>query len=129
MNIENPHDKFFKDIFSDKKRAIELIKEVVPKDIDNILNYKSIENRETEFIDKEMKKFHSDLLFSIKTIDNRDMQIYLLFEHKSYADKNINIQILSYFDKNIFKNEKAYTGNPNYILSRKAEMEYSRDVY
>jgi predicted transposase/invertase (TIGR01784 family) len=106
MKIHNPHDKFFKEIFSDKKRAIELIKTLLPGEIDKILNYKSIKNEETNFFDEKMKEFHSDLLFSIKTIDKTDIKIYLLFEHKSFVDKNINLQILSYLTRIYLKMKK-----------------------
>jgi predicted transposase/invertase (TIGR01784 family) len=99
MNINNPHDKIFKEIFSDKKRAVELIKSTLPEKIDKILDYNNIIQENTEFIDEEMKEFHSDLLFSIKTIKNIDIKIYLLFEHKSFVDKNINLQILSYLTR------------------------------
>jgi predicted transposase/invertase (TIGR01784 family) len=106
MTINNPHDKFFKEIFSDKKRATELIQTVLPDEINRVLNYKSIKNEETEFFDEKMKEFHSDLLFSIKTFDKTNIKIYLLFEHKSFVDKNINLQILSYLTRIYLKMDK-----------------------
>jgi predicted transposase/invertase (TIGR01784 family) len=108
MDINNPHDKFFKEIFSDKKRAIELIKIALPKDIGDILNYKNIKNEKTNFFDEKMKEFHSDLLFSIQTIDKTEIKIYLLFEHKSFLDRNINLQMLSYLTR-IYLKQKTIT--------------------
>ena len=106
MDINNPHDKFFNEMFSNKKRAVELIKIILPEKIDEILDYESIKNEDTKFIDEKMKEFHSDLLFSIKTIDKTDINIYFLFEHKSFVDKNINLQLLSYITRIYLKMEK-----------------------
>jgi len=44
---------------------------------------------------KQLKDIYSDLLFNTK-INNKDGYLYFLFEHKSYIDKRVGVQLLKY---------------------------------
>jgi len=107
MIIQNPHDKFFKDVFSEKEKAEELIKTILPSPLIDIINWKSLKQEKDTFVD-DMKEAYSDMLFSVKIYDNQPVKIYLLFEHKSYPDKNIHVQLLSYLAR-IYNKMKSLT--------------------
>ena len=99
MKINNPHDIAAKDNFKDKKVFLELMKLVLPKEIDEILDHETLENEDTEFVDENMKEYYTDLMFSVESKNKTKLKIYLLLEHKSYPDKNINFQLLSYLSR------------------------------
>ena len=96
MSIKNPHDKFFKEIFSDKEKAKELITLALPKNITEYFLWNDFTVEKDSFINKEMREFHSDILFSIKLKNNESVKIYLLFEHKSFLDTSLYLQLLNY---------------------------------
>ena len=88
--LNNPHDEFFKLVFSRKDVVSEFLTSFLNLDINaSSLSFIPLE-KNTKY-----KKYYLDLAFKTK-YKNTDTQIYLLFEHKSYPDKNVYFQILSY---------------------------------
>ncbi len=92
-NISNPHDKFFKESFGRKDIAVSFLKEYLPASIHNKLKYESLEILKDSYIDKELAEHFSDILYKIK-IGTKTTFLYLLFEHKSYADNWVGFQLL-----------------------------------
>jgi len=91
MDIQ-PHDSFFKQIFSDPKRVKTLL-DIFAKDVAKSINSISLVN--TEKFSSKSQKFMLDLLFSCK-VEDQDAYIRIVLEHKSYLDKELPIQLLYY---------------------------------
>jgi hypothetical protein len=91
MDIQ-PHDSFFKQIFSDPKR-VKLLLDIFAKDIGQEIH--SITPVNTEKFSSKSQKFMLDLLFSCK-VEDQDAYIRIVLEHKSYLDKELPIQLLYY---------------------------------
>jgi len=91
MDIQ-PHDSFFKQIFSDPKR-VKLLLDIFAKDVAKSIH--SIMPVNTEKFSSKSQKFILDLLFSCKVKD-QDAYIRIVLEHKSYLDKELPIQLLYY---------------------------------
>jgi len=91
MDIQ-PHDTFFKQIFSDPKR-VKLLIDIFAKDIGQDIH--SITPVNTEKFSSKSQKFMLDLLFSCK-VEDQDAYIRIVLEHKSYLDKELPIQLLYY---------------------------------
>lgn len=95
MKVQNPHDKFFKETFSNTAVAKDFMTNYLPQSILNIVDINTLEPQKDSFINKDLQEAFSDLLFKT-TINNREGYIYFLFEHKSYVSKNIMFQLLRY---------------------------------
>ncbi len=95
MNIQNPHDKFFKETFSNISVAKDFMENYLPKSVKNIIDIDTLEPQKDSFVNKELKEVFSDMLFRVN-INKREGYIYFLFEHKSYISKNISFQLLKY---------------------------------
>jgi len=91
MDIQ-PHDSFFKQIFSNPKR-VKLLLDIFAKDVAKSIH--SITPVNTEKFSSKSQKFMLDLLFSCKVKD-QDAYIRIVLEHKSYLDKELPIQLLYY---------------------------------
>jgi len=91
MDIQ-PHDSFFKQIFSDPKR-VKLLIDIFAKDIGQDIH--SITPVNTEKFSSKFQKFMLDLLFSCK-VEDQYAYIRIVLEHKSYLDKELPIQLLYY---------------------------------
>lgn len=91
MDIQ-PHDSFFKHIFSDPKR-VKLLLDIFAKDVAKSIN--SITPVNTEKFSSKSQKFMLDLLFSCK-VEDQDAYIRIVLEYKSYLDKELPIQLLYY---------------------------------
>jgi len=91
MDIQ-PHDSFFKQIFSNPKR-VKLLLDIFAKDVAKSIH--SIMPVNTEKFSSKSQKFILDLLFSCKVKD-QDAYIRIVLEHKSYLDKELPVQLLYY---------------------------------
>ena len=106
MDIQ-PHDSFFKQVFSDPKK-VKMLLGIFVKDVAKSIH--SITPINTEILSAKSQKFMLDLLFSCKVKD-QDAYIRVVLEHKSYLDKELPIQ-LSHYNSAIW--EEAIKGKEYY---------------
>ena len=97
--IKNVHDKFFKELFSQRENVKDFLKGALPAGIVKEINFDKIKLENTEYIDKEYKSDFSDLVVKTKLKNKKAADIYILFEHKSYRDRKVILQLLSYMLK------------------------------
>ena len=83
--ISDPHDRFFKEMLSDKSKSIELLQCYGQADVINSIDVSSLKLMSTTFIDKNLKKNESDILYQVK-INNQVAYFYFLLEHQSTPD-------------------------------------------
>ncbi len=86
---------------------MDLIRSALPKEVVDRMDLASLDVIDASFVDEEQKQSQGDLLFSIDvkrpggsvysgTESKRDLQIYCLFEHKSYLEPGIYVQLIEY---------------------------------
>ena len=92
---KNPHDEFFKAIFSKPENTAEFLRNFLPKEVVDVLDLDSLESVKDSLVGKELKSYYSDLLFTVKAGDDSGY-VYILFEHKSYKDRKLPLQLLRY---------------------------------
>ena len=97
--INNPHDKFFKEVFSRREVAVDFLRNYLPEEVFSCLDEESIHLRKDSFVDKELRAYFSDLLYRASLKDGSESYVYLLFEHKSYPEPLIAFQLLRYMVK------------------------------
>ena len=96
LNLKKPHDSFFKELMSNPDVVKHFLTCFLPKNLQKHLNLHTLQIISPEKIDRKYKRYYLDLVASCKLL-NKQCEIYLVFEHKSYPDKLTLIQILSYF--------------------------------
>ncbi|WP_040979635.1 Rpn family recombination-promoting nuclease/putative transposase [Oceanobacillus jeddahense] len=95
MQIQSPHDKIFKETFSNVDVAKDFITHFLPPSIRNTIDVDSIQPQKDSFISHNLQEYFSDLLFQTK-IHQKPAYVYFLFEHKSYHDYYTALQLLRY---------------------------------
>ena len=80
--IQNPHDAFVKEVFSHKEQAEDFLRNYLPQDICRLINFDSLTLVKNSFVDEDLKKYFSDLLYEVQ-LSSRPGFIYLLFEPKA----------------------------------------------
>jgi predicted transposase/invertase (TIGR01784 family) len=93
--LSNPHDRFFKKVFSQRQTAVDFLANYLPEDVLRSLDLEAMEVRKDSFVDEELKESFSDLLYEVKLAGSR-AYIYVLFEHKSFPDRYTALQLLKY---------------------------------
>jgi len=100
MKKDQPHDKFFKQVFSHRQIVLDYFRNFVPPKLINDLDLRTLQRTDGNYIDDEMGAYFSDMSFRInwkKGINKENSpKVYLLVEHKSYVPKFIHVQLLKY---------------------------------
>jgi predicted transposase/invertase (TIGR01784 family) len=93
---ENPHDRFFKETLGDPELAAEFLQFYLPPEVANLLDTSRLEIGDTSLADLKLETHLADLLFRVGLKQGGEAYIYVLPEHKSYPDKWVGLQLLSY---------------------------------
>lgn len=94
--FNNPHDKFFKELLSERVNARDFFRYYLPPEIVAELDLRKIELVNDDFIDEELNEHLADLLYRVKLKQGDEAFVFVLFEHKSAPEKFVAFQILRY---------------------------------
>lgn len=98
--ITNPHDKFFKSIFSQREEAQEFLIKTSPSEIVKKLHLETLKLDTTDYVDLELKEYFADVVYncnySISENATTEIKITFLFEHKSYKEHIPYLQLNRY---------------------------------
>jgi predicted transposase/invertase (TIGR01784 family) len=97
-DISNPHDRFFKETFSQPEIAADFLANHLPAPVAAVLDLDpaALELVRGSFVDRALRPHFSDLLYRVRLQDGQPVFVYLLFEHKSFADPWVAFQLLRY---------------------------------
>jgi hypothetical protein len=90
------HDQFFKRLLDQAGTAGALIRERLPAVVAERLAPGAPELVSGSFVDNELREYHTDRLYRVRTLDGEEAFIYALIEHKSSPDPGICLQLLIY---------------------------------
>jgi len=97
--VVNPHDNVIKTAYSNKENARSFLINYLPDKVLNLVDLNTLEISKDSFIEKELADYYSDILYKVNLTDGSQGFIYTLFEHKSYYDRFVHLQLLEYMVK------------------------------
>ena len=86
-SIRNPHDGFFKQTFGRVDFAREFLAMFLPGEVTRCLDLPSLEASSESCVDDQLRATQADLVFTARLVGAGEAVVYLLFEHKSQADR------------------------------------------
>jgi len=93
-DLANPHDRFFKESMSHPEVATDFLRHYTPPEVSRLLDLASLEMVPGSFVDRELQEHFSDLLYKVALLDGSSAHVYILFEHKSYYEPLVALQLL-----------------------------------
>ncbi len=90
----NPHDHFFKAVFSRPEVASDFLRGYLPEKVFTLLDLSTLVIHKDTFVDQDLAEHYSDLLYQIDLKDGQAGYVYVLFEHKSYSEPLIGLDLL-----------------------------------
>ncbi|MFO0981477.1 MAG: Rpn family recombination-promoting nuclease/putative transposase [Planctomycetota bacterium] len=90
------HDAFVKKIFEQPENAAGLLAEVLPPELAEIIDFGTLALQSGSFVDSDLAKRYSDLLFSARTKRGDEVLIYLLIEHQRTPYRLLPLRALVY---------------------------------
>ncbi|MEM7531391.1 MAG: Rpn family recombination-promoting nuclease/putative transposase [Chloroflexota bacterium] len=104
--VRNPHDSFFRHVFSNLDYVRELLQGFVSKQYISLMNLNEFVDIDSVYTDSMLTNHESDLLFRVQLNEvynpkgdkkaPKTVDIYLLFEHKSSPESSVVLQCLRY---------------------------------
>ena len=91
-----PHDALFKRIMENDIAAKEFLSEYLPQEIKSIIDLNTIKVQRESYIEPNLTKRLSDIVYSVNTKDNKDAFIYVLSEHQSSVDHLMAFRLWKY---------------------------------
>ncbi|MGB4959615.1 MAG: Rpn family recombination-promoting nuclease/putative transposase, partial [Saprospiraceae bacterium] len=90
-SINNIHDKFVRESFSDATRAIAFFERFLPEELIETIELSSLKVLQESYMSQQLQEHFSDLVFEVALKDHTDIKadIALLFEHKSSPDRHV----------------------------------------
>jgi len=129
LEITNPHDKFFKESFTNKEIVTDFIKGSFPKELVDNLDLSSLDLDNNSYIDEELKEYYSDLVYNCN-YRYLNIKISIIFEHKSFVPDYPFLQLLKYiikiWDFNIKQKENLIPVIPLIFYHGKEKWEYKK---
>jgi hypothetical protein len=97
-DLHQPHDKLFKEGFSDPANAAALLRQHLPAEVAALIQWDQLKLIPGSFLDDDLRHSHSDLLFSapLAADPKSSACVHLLFEHQSTRDPFIALRLLRY---------------------------------
>ena len=102
-DVTNPHDKLFRETWSNLENARSFLRHYLPDHVLRLLDLDTLEISKDSFVEKELSDYYSDMLYKVM-LSGKPGFVHVLFEHKSYYDNN---GVLS---NSTFKNPHALSG-------------------
>lgn len=96
FDIHHPHDAFFRAIMSRVDVARDFLRHYLPPDVAAELDLDTLELTHDSFVDEALREHFSDLLFVVSLKKGGAIRVALLFEHKSYPEPAVALQLLRY---------------------------------
>lgn len=95
--LSDPHNSLFAYTFGKTEHAAGLFRGILPPDLARRLRWDSLTREPGSFVDARLRWLHSDLLFSVRTVDtDEEVLIYLLIEHQSRPHPLMAYRVLGY---------------------------------
>lgn len=95
--VHHPHDKLFRDVFSDTEEARGLLRTALPGRLRKGMDWKSLALLEGTFVDDDLKGSEADLLYEVRYGGAEEpMRLYVLLEHQSTPDWRMPFRLLKY---------------------------------
>src|SRR3712207_1294937 len=94
--LRNPHDRFFKEVFARPEVARDFLESYLPEAVATLLAPSAPQLRQGSFVDEALQEHFSDLLYEVQLTKGDTAYIYVLFEHKSYPEPLVALQLLRY---------------------------------
>ncbi len=96
--MKTPHDNLFRETFSRRENASSFLETCLPPALLQVIDLPSLEICKDSFIEKELEDYFSDMLYQVD-LAGHPGYIYIMFEHKSYDDPYLHLQLLEYIIK------------------------------
>jgi predicted transposase/invertase (TIGR01784 family) len=94
-SIRSPHDTFFRESFTRREVACDFLRCRLPPELLAELDLTTLEISKDSYVSSDLRTAYSDLVYRVG-YGSEALTVYLLFEHKSWAERWTSLQLMRY---------------------------------
>lgn len=94
--MSKPHDALFKKVMQIPTQALLCLQNLIPATVIADLDLSTLELFPESMLDEYLQPYFSDVVYECKFKNAEEAKICFLFEHKSYPDRYVLLQVLAY---------------------------------
>jgi len=115
--LHTPHDSGFKGAMSDVRVACEFFTSYLPDDVQQRIDFNTLEMQNCSFIDKELHKTASDVLYRVHLKDEQKSAayLYILVEAQTNPDKWLPFRMLGYILQILERHRQQKINDENFL--------------
>jgi len=92
-----PHDRYVKELLSHHDAAVAFLQQALPQNIAALLDIQKLQHTHSSYTTKELREHISDIVLRVPILGSENQaEVTVLIEHKSYKDRKLPFQLLSY---------------------------------
>jgi predicted transposase/invertase (TIGR01784 family) len=92
-----PHDRYVKELLSHHDAAVAFLQQALPQNITALLDIQKLQHTHSSYTTKELREYVSDIVLRVPIYgSDNEAEVSVLIEHKSYKDRKLPFQLLSY---------------------------------
>jgi predicted transposase/invertase (TIGR01784 family) len=91
-----PHDALVKKAMEDIDTARELLEEYLPTEFKSLIDLSTLAIEKESYVEHHLKKKFSDMVYSVKTKNDKKAFVYCLLEHQATSDHYIALRLWRY---------------------------------
>ena len=84
---------------SEPTTAVDFVQNYLPAKLVELFDLTQLHAEKDTFVDAQLRKHFSDILYRVALKSGGEAYLYLLFEHKSRPDKQVRLQVLRYMTR------------------------------
>jgi len=133
--IKLKHDEFFKTWIANIEVAKEFLNQHLPVNVKNHVNMETLKLENSSFIEEDLKKSLSDVLFSAE-ISGKTGYLYILLENQSTHDPLIAFRLLRYMVNILIAHTEKHGNNKKFPLiyplvfsSAEGKFKHARNIW
>jgi hypothetical protein len=96
MSTPTPHDAVFKIFLNDPETAKDFLAFHLPAKLQQVCDLSTLRLEPGSYIDRDLRPFYSDVVYSLKTTNGHRGYIYTAIEHQSTPDKFMPFRLMRY---------------------------------
>jgi len=92
--VSQPHDRFFKHLFSDPEKVRSFLQGCLPQEVLDRLDLTQLKADPNSYVDEHLQESYADLVFRCRYgPEEEEVQLVFLLEHKSFVPAYPHLQL------------------------------------
>jgi hypothetical protein len=112
-HVASHHDHFFQVAFGEPEHAVPLLRSALPAPVADAIDWRTLTRQDPTQRGRRGRRTLCDLLFEVRTVQQQDLLLYVVLEHKSQGRRFDALQVLEQVVAVLRTHRREYPREPH----------------